>query len=71
MGVLYNREKIKARDGLALIRRGDEQFVNEPHIGNAPQKLCFGGEPRANWRAEGFRCRGRDSSSHGSGLEMP
>ncbi len=34
-------------DGLALIPRGDEQFVNEPHIGNAPQKLCFGGEPRA------------------------
>ncbi len=55
MGVLYNREKIKARDGLALIPRGDEQFVNEPHVGNAPQKLCFGGEPRAKRRARRAR----------------
>ena len=35
-------------DGLALIQRGDEQFMNEPHIGNAPKKLCFGGKPQAN-----------------------
>ncbi len=35
-------------DGLALIQRGDEQFVNEPHVGNTPQKLCFGGKPQAN-----------------------
>ena len=39
-------------DGLALIQRGDEQFINEPHIGNAPQKLCFGGEPRAKRSAQ-------------------
>ena len=42
-------------DGLALIQRGDEQFVNEPHVGNAPQKLCFGGEPRAKRRARRAR----------------
>ena len=42
-------------DGLALIQPGDEQFVNEPHIGNAPQKLCFGGEPRAKRRARRAR----------------
>ena len=35
-------------DGLALIQRGDEQFMNEPHIGNALKKLCFGGKPQAN-----------------------
>ena len=34
-------------DGLALIQRGDEHFLNEPHIGNAPKKLRFGGKPRA------------------------
>ena len=44
-----------AWDGLALIQRGDEQFVNEPHVGNAPQKLCFGGEPRAKRRARRAR----------------
>ena len=37
-----------AWDGLALIQRGDEQFMNEPHIGNALKKLCFGGKPQAN-----------------------
>ena len=42
-------------DGLALIQRGDEQFMNEPHVGNAPQKLCFGGEPRAERRARRAR----------------
>ena len=42
-------------DGLALIQRGDEQFMNEPHIGNAPQKLCFEGEPRAERRARRAR----------------
>ena len=44
-----------AWDGLALIQRGDELFINEPHIGNAPQKLCFGGEPRAERRARRAR----------------
>ena len=34
-------------DGLALVKRGKRGFVNEPHVGNAPQKLCFGREPRA------------------------
>ena len=34
-------------DGLALICRGDEHFVNEPHVGNAPKKLRFEGKPRA------------------------
>ena len=44
-------------DGLALIQRGDEQFINEPHNGNAPQKLCFGGEPRAK-RSARRACKG-------------
>ena len=42
-------------DGLALIQRGDEQFVNEPHVGNAPKKLCFGGKPQAKRRARRAR----------------
>jgi len=42
-------------DGLALIQRGDEHFINEPHVGNAPQKLCFGGEPRAKRSARRAR----------------
>ena len=42
-------------DGLALIQRGDEHFINEPHIGNAPKKLCFGGEPRAKRSARRVR----------------
>ena len=42
-------------DDLALIRRGDEQYINEPHVGNAPQKLCFGGKPRARRSARRAR----------------
>ena len=42
-------------DGLALIQRGDEQFINEPHVGNAPKKLCFGGKPQAKRRARRAR----------------
>ena len=42
-------------DGLALIRRGDERFINEPHVGNVPQKLCFEGKPRAERRARRAR----------------
>ena len=42
-------------DGLALIQRGDEQFINEPHVGNAPKKLCFGGKPRATRSARRAR----------------
>jgi len=42
-------------DGLALVRRGDEQFVNEPHVGNAPKKLCFEGKPRAKRSARRAR----------------
>ncbi len=38
-------------DGLALIQRGDEQFVNEPNVGNAPKKLRFEGKPRSARRA--------------------
>ena len=42
-------------DGLALIRRGDERFVNEPHVGNAPKKLRFVGKPRAQRSARRAR----------------
>ena len=42
-------------DGLALIQRGDEEFVNEPHVGNAPQKLRFEGKPRAQRSARRAR----------------
>ena len=42
-------------DGLALVKRGEASFINEPHVGNAPQKLCFGGEPRAERRARRAR----------------
>ena len=42
-------------DGLALVKRGDERFINEPHVGNAPQKLCFGGKPRAKRSARRAR----------------
>ena len=42
-------------DGLALVRRGDEAFVNEPHAGDAPKKLCFGGQPRAKRSARRAR----------------
>lgn len=42
-------------DGLSLIQRGDEQFINEPHVGNAPKKLCFGGKPQAKRRARRAR----------------
>ena len=44
-----------ARGAPALPVRGDEQFINEPHIGNAPQNLCFGGDPRAKRRARRAR----------------
>ena len=33
----------------------NKKFVNEPHVGNAPQKLCFEGEPRAERRARRAR----------------
>ena len=42
-------------DGLALVRRGDESFVNEPHVGDAPKKLRFGGKPRAKRSARRAR----------------
>ena len=42
-------------DGLALIRRSDEQFMNEPHVGNAPKKLRFEGKPRAQRSARRAR----------------
>ena len=42
-------------DGLALICRGDEHFVNEPHVGNAPKKLRFEGKPRAQRSARRAR----------------
>ena len=42
-------------DGLALVRRGDESFVNEPHVGNAPKKLRFEGKPRAQRSARRAR----------------
>ena len=42
-------------DGLALIQRGDEQFINEPHVGNAPKKLRFEGKPRAQRSARRAR----------------
>ena len=42
-------------DLFALVKRGESSFINEPHIGNAPQKLCFGGEPRAERRARRAR----------------
>ena len=42
-------------DGLALVKRGGEQYINEPHVGNAPQKLCFGGKPRAKRSARRAR----------------
>ena len=42
-------------DGLALVRRGNESFVNEPHVGNAPKKLRFEGKPRAQRSARRAR----------------
>ena len=33
----------------------NKKFVNEPHVGNAPKKLCFEGEPRAERRARRAR----------------
>ena len=42
-------------DGLALIQRGDEQFINESHVGNAPKKLRFEGKPRAQRSARRAR----------------
>jgi RHS repeat-associated protein len=42
-------------DGLALIRRNDEHFINEPHVGNAPKKLRFEGKPRAQRSARRAR----------------
>ena len=42
-------------DGLALVKRGKRGFVNEQHVGNAPQKLCFGGKPRAKRSARRAR----------------
>ena len=42
-------------DGLALVRRGGESFVNEPHAGDAPKKLRFGGKPRAKRSARRAR----------------
>ena len=42
-------------DGLALIHRGGEQFINEPHVGNAPKKLRFEGKPRAQRSARRAR----------------
>ena len=42
-------------DGLALVQRGDEQFINEPHVGNAPKKLRFEGKPRAQRSARRAR----------------
>ena len=42
-------------DGLALVRRGDESFVNEPHARDAPKKLRFGGKPRAKRSARRAR----------------
>ena len=42
-------------DGLALIHRGGEHFINEPHVGNAPKKLRFEGKPRAQRSARRAR----------------
>ena len=42
-------------DGLALIHRGGEHFINEPHIGNTPKKLRFEGKPRAQRSARRAR----------------
>jgi len=42
-------------DGLARIRRNDEHFINEPHVGNAPKKLRFEGKPRAQRSARRAR----------------
>ena len=42
-------------DGLALVRRNDEHFVNEPYVGNAPKKLRFEGKPRAQRSARRAR----------------
>ena len=42
---------------IALVRRGDEHFVNEPHVGNAPKKLRFEGKPRAQRSARRV-CKG-------------
>ena len=42
-------------DGLALVRRNDEHFINEPHVGNAPKKLRFEGKPRAQRSARRAR----------------
>ena len=42
-------------DGLALVRRNDEHFINEPYVGNAPKKLRFEGKPRAQRSARRAR----------------
>ena len=42
-------------DSLALVRRNDEHFINEPHVGNAPKKLRFEGKPRAQRSARRAR----------------
>ena len=42
-------------DGLALVKRVSERFINEPHVGNAPKKLCFEGKPRAQRSARRAR----------------
>ena len=40
---------------IALVRRNDEHFINEPHVGNAPKKLRFEGKPRAQRSARRAR----------------
>ena len=42
-------------DVLALVRRNDEHFINEPHVGNAPRKLRFEGKLRAQRSARRAR----------------
>ena len=49
-------------DGLALVKRGGTSYVNEPHPGNAPQKLCFGGKPRAQRSARRVRKQPRGAA---------
>ena len=53
----YGKGKIEdfLWDGLALIHRGGEHFINEPHVGNAPKKLRFEGKPRAQRSARRAR----------------
>ena len=40
---------------IALVRRNDEHFINEPQVGNAPKKLRFEGKPRAQRSARRAR----------------